>query len=103
VGKVISSPLSLGAVERLFPDNFLDKSRHPHTFRDQTCSGMMHRRQKLPAGTVNACDLPHVNFDVFAGARLRVPNTFGFANPGAAKFAGEFQSTLPAILVKRDS
>ena len=64
---------------------------------------MMHCRQQLAAGTVNACDLPHVNFDFFAGARGRVPNTFGFANPGAAKFAGEFQSALSAILVKHDS
>jgi hypothetical protein len=102
-GKVLAAPFSLAAVERLLASDFLNKSRHPHTLRDQTCSGMMHGRQQLAAGTVNACDLPYVNFDFFAAARLRVPNTLGFTNPGAAKFAGEFQSTLAAILVKHDS
>jgi hypothetical protein len=64
---------------------------------------MMHGRQKFAAGSVNAGDLPHVNFDFFAGARRRAPNTFGFANPGAAKSTCEFQPILRAILVKHDS
>ena len=103
MGKVISSLLSLGAVERLLPDNFLDKSRHPHTFCDQACSGKMHRRQKLATGTVNTCDRSNVDFDFLAGDLRRAPDTFGFANPGAAKLTGEFQPRLPAILMKVDS
>jgi hypothetical protein len=100
---VPSPPLSFVAVEGLLADDLLNKSRHPHTPYDQTCSSAMHGRKKLAAGCVNACDLRHINFDVFAGARGRVPRTFGFANPGAAKSAGKFQPTLTAILVNHDS
>jgi hypothetical protein len=103
LGKVLSSLLSLGAIERLLPDNFLDKSRHPHTFCDQACSGMMHRHQKLATGTVNTCDRSNVDFDFLAGDLRRAPDTFGFANPGTAKLTGEFQPRLPAILMKVDS
>src|SRR5258708_20455017 len=87
LGKVLSSLLSLGAVERLLPDNFLDKSPHPHTFCDQACSGMMHRHQKLATGTVNTCntcDLSNVDFDFLAGDLRRAPDTLGFANPRTA-------------------
>jgi hypothetical protein len=100
---VPSPPLSLVAIERLLADDLLNKGRHPHAFRNQTCSGKMHDREKFAAGAVNAGDLSHVNFDLLAGARGRAPNTFGFINPGAAKFAGEFQPTLRAILMKHDS
>src|SRR5260370_29283036 len=103
LGKVLSSLLSLGAVERLLPDNFLDKSGHPHTFCDQACSRMMHRRQKLATGTVNTCDRSNVDFDFLPGDFLRAPDTFGFANPGAAKRTGECQPRWPAILVKGES
>src|SRR5258708_27215439 len=100
VGKVISSLLSLGAVERLLPDNFLDKSRHPHTFCDQACSGKMHRRQKLATGTVNTCDRSNVDFDFLAADLRQAPYTFGFANPGAANLTGEFKPSLLTPIIQ---
>jgi hypothetical protein len=103
LGTVPSPPLSFGAVEGLHADDLLNKSGHPHTLYDQACSRAMHGRKKLAAGSVNACDLRHINFDFLAEARGRVPRTFGFANPGTAKSAGEFQPTSTAILVNHDS
>ena len=64
---------------------------------------MMHRRKKLATGSVNTCDRSNVDFDFLAGDLRRAPDTFGFANPGAAKLTGEFQPRLPAILMKVDS
>ena len=101
--EVRSPALSLVGIERLLTDDFLNKSRHPHTLCDQTCSGAMHNRKKVATGAVNGCNLPHVKFDFFVGACRRAPGAFGFINPGSAKSAGEFQPTLAAILVKHDS
>ena len=101
---MVPSPrLSFVAVEGPLADDLVNKRRHPHTLCGQTRSGAMHGRKKLAAGIVNACDLRHIDFDFFAGARGRVPRTFGFANPGAAKSAGKFQPTSTAILVNHDS
>jgi hypothetical protein len=100
---VPAPPISFVAVGGLLADDLLNKSRHPHTLCAQTHSSATHGRKKFAAGTVNACDLPHVNFDFFAGARGQVPRAFGFANPGAAKSAGKFQPTLTAILMNHDS
>jgi hypothetical protein len=46
---------------------FLDQSGHLDALRDQTCSSVMHRGQKLAAVIVNCCDLSHVDFDLFGG------------------------------------
>jgi hypothetical protein len=63
----------------------------------------MHRGKKRSAGTVNAGDLPQVNFDLFARASRQVPGAFGFANPGAAKSASEIQPTMRGVLVNHNS
>jgi len=57
------------AVEGLFADDLFYKGPHPYTPGDQPRTSAMHCRKKFAACTVNACDLPHVNFDFFAGAR----------------------------------
>jgi hypothetical protein len=63
----IASPDGTLRAPGLISGYFLDQSDHLDALRDQTCSSLMHRRQKLAAGTVNSCDLSHVDFDLFGG------------------------------------
>jgi hypothetical protein len=46
--------------------NFLDKSLHRHSLRDQAGSCMIHRSQQAPARLIDARNVPHVDLDLFA-------------------------------------
>jgi hypothetical protein len=61
--------LALGTLREpgLLSGYFLDQSGHLDALRNETCSSLMHRRQKLAAVIVNCRDLFHVDFDLFGG------------------------------------
>src|ERR1700679_4183849 len=63
-------------IDWLISCDLLDQRCHPHTLHYQACSGLIHRRQKLASVVVDACQLPHVDFDLFPQARRGTPRTF---------------------------
>jgi hypothetical protein len=63
----------------------------------------MHGTQTLAPRIVDTGNLSHVDFTFLARAGHGEPHIFRCGNPGAAKFAIEFQATLAAILKNCDS